>query len=91
MLKITKEQVLKGLDSRRIETIYSYGAFGLEGLACRCGNIAFPFEPAVDANMNLGEFLSGHTEDELAEFVMSAIDMLNPDEKQEVEDWIIGA
>ena len=90
MLKITKEQVLKGLDSRRIETIYSYGAFGLEGLACRCGNIAFPFEPAVAPNMNLKEFLTSHTEDELAELVMSAINMLNPDEKQEVENLVIG-
>ena len=69
----TKEEILAAMEQRKIEVIFSWGAFCLNGLACRVGDIAFRFDFETSPMYSLGRYLQTHTEADIAEMVAKEI------------------
>ena len=70
---VRKEEILSAMERWDIEIIFSWGAFGLHGLACRVEDVAFRFDFEVNPMYSLGKYLTEHTEDEVAEKIAREI------------------
>ncbi len=70
---VTKDEVLAAMERWDIEIIFSWGAFGIHGLACRVDDIAFRFDFEVNPVYSLGRYLTEHTEEEIAEKIAKEI------------------
>ena len=70
---VSIEEVLAAMERWDIENIYSWGAFNLNGLACKVGDTAFRFDFEVNPAYSLGKYLTEHTKDEVAEKIAREI------------------
>ncbi len=70
---VTTEDVLAAMEQRKVEVIYSWGAFGLNGLACRVGEIGFRFDYDVNPMYSADRYFKTHTEAEIAEMIAKEI------------------
>ncbi|MBE6094535.1 MAG: hypothetical protein E7199_03560 [Schwartzia succinivorans] len=70
---VTPGQILAALEQRKVEIIYSWGAFGLHGLGCRIDDVAFRFDFETNPHYSLGRYLTEHTEEEVAEKIAKEI------------------
>ncbi len=64
---ISRDEILAALERWDIEVIFSWGAFGLHGLGCRIGDVAFRFDYEVNPTYSIARYLTEHTEAEVAE------------------------
>ena len=65
--RVSRDEILAAMERWDIEIIFSWGAFGLHGLACRLDDIAFRFDYDVNPMYSLGRYLMEHSELEVAE------------------------
>ena len=70
---VTKDEILAAMERWDIEIIFSWGAFGLHGLACRVDEVAFRFDYEVDPMYSAGRYFMTHTEEEIAEKIAKEI------------------
>ncbi len=70
---VRQEEILAAMERWDIEVIFSWGAFGIHGLACKVGDTAFRFDYDVNPMYSLGRYLTEHSEEEVAEKIAMEI------------------
>ena len=64
---VSRDEILAAMERWDIEIIFSWGAFGLHGLACRVEDVAFRFDFEVNPMYSIARYLMEHSELEVAE------------------------
>lgn len=64
---ISRDEILAAMERWDVEIIYSWGAFGLHGLGCKVGDVAFRFDFEVNPMYSIARYLMEHSELEVAE------------------------
>lgn len=70
---VSRDEILAALARWDVEVIFSWGAFGLHGLGCRVGDVAFRFDFEVNPMYSIARYLMEHSELEVAEKIVKEL------------------
>ena len=81
--EFSKEFVSNAFKQGALEIVYSFDAFDVHGICCRCGEVdGFAFEKPPLAEMALREYMNTVSRDEIEDKILASLNNMNETDRK---------